>query len=198
MSQADVNARMRVLLDGLCYDFRDFTLEGFAEWLAQQRGRKIAFVPRAMPPKVFGACVKGNGVDASVLKRIEASAIIFGAEAKGSDTDVIFYEIDTPVVHRAHIQLHELSHLICGHPTVEIGSQQIQALLRSVGPMAPADLEFLLLRSIHSDEAEEEAETLTNLIQDRVLRHAKLEELYKAISAVCRSCRDKGSGCATG
>jgi hypothetical protein len=147
--------RVKALLDELDYDFSSFTLEGFADWLAQRRRRQIVFVPKSMPASISGAWVKGH------------------------DKDYIFYEMDTPIVHQAHIQLHEMAHMLCGHPTVEVGPQQTQALLRHTGRIDSQALEHLLQRSVHSGQAEEEAESLTLFVQERVFAHKRAEELYK-------------------
>jgi hypothetical protein len=183
MRRHHVRARMQAVLNNLNYDFSHFTLDGFSEWLANQRNRKIVFVPRSLPPKIFGACIKADGVDVNVLEQLAPSAVIFGKGVREDNVDLIFFEADTPVVHRVHIRLHELSHLVCGHPTVEIGSHRAQALLRSADPIALSHLECLLLRSVRSDEHEREAETLTDLIQERVQRYSRLDELYTAIAA---------------
>ena len=149
--------RVKALLDELDYDFSSFTLEGFADWLAQRRRRQIVFVPKSMPASISGAWVKGH------------------------DKDYIFYEMDTPIVHQAHIQLHEMAHMLCGHPTVEVGPQQTQALLRHTGRIDSQALEHLLQRSVHSGQAEEEAESLTLFVQERVFAHKRAEELYKTV-----------------
>jgi hypothetical protein len=47
--------RVKALLDELDYDFSSFTLEGFADWLAQRRRRQIVFVPKSMPASISGA-----------------------------------------------------------------------------------------------------------------------------------------------
>jgi hypothetical protein len=49
---------MRALLAEIAreYDFGQFTLEGFADWLEQLRGQPILFVPRSLPSTLFG-CV---------------------------------------------------------------------------------------------------------------------------------------------
>jgi len=159
---------MRALLAELDYDFSCFTMEGFTHWLEARRARKILFVPRPMP------------------------ATLYGAWLAGANCDYIFYEVDTPSIHQAHIQLHEMSHMLCGHSTARIGLQEAQILLRQAAGPEPlaqrADTaltryESLLLRSTHSDEAELEAETLTALIQEQVLRHARLRELTTVVSS---------------
>ena len=159
MGQRDVKTRMRSLLDILDYGFEEFTFDGFAEWIVQQRARSIIFIPYTFPSDLFGAWVKG------------------------SDKDFIAFETDTPAIHQTHIKLHEMAHMLCGHPTVEIGKRRTQVLLCSaLGPEPDVDLHASLLRSTHSDENEREAETLTALIQERVQKHARMEELYKTVS----------------
>lgn len=159
MDQPNVKARMQALLAEINYDFSHFTLNDFARWLEQRRERSIIFVPREMPATLFGAWVKGI------------------------DKDYVFFEQNTISIHQAHIQLHEMAHMICQHPTVELESDQVHAILRHVGPADFSDcIESLLLRSVHSDEVEEEAEMLTSLIQERVLSARRLSELHNAIS----------------
>jgi len=100
----------------------------------------------------------------------------------GDDRDYIFYEADTLPIHQVHIQLHEMAHMLCGHPALVINSQQARILLRQAHP-SPSLYESLLLRSIRPDEMELEAETLTALIQEQVLRHSTLEKLTTALSS---------------
>jgi hypothetical protein len=181
MGKDDVEARMQALLDSLQYNFESFTIEGFVEWVARRRGRPIAFVPRALPSKVFGAWVKGEGVSVGALLEIVPTAVVFGADLQGDGVDVVFYEIDTPAVHRGHNQIHEIGHIICDHPTASVGAEQVEPLLRSVGTVDRADLESLLLRSAHSDEHEQEAETIASFIRVEAIRHNRLKELTTAI-----------------
>jgi len=149
---------MRALLAEIDYGFSQFTMEGFTCWLERRRGRKILFVPRPMPPTLFGAWLASD------------------------DCDYIFYEADTLSLHQVHIQLHEIAHILCGHPAIEIGPQQLQILLRRADT-DPTLYTSLLLRSVRSDQAELEAETLTALIQEQVLRHARLRELTTVVSS---------------
>ena len=152
--------RMQALLDEIAsaYDFGQFTLDEFARWVERRRGRRIVFVPRPMPPTLFGAWMAAD------------------------DCDYVFYEENTLPIHQAHIQIHEMAHMLCGHHTAEIDLQEIGVLLRHLGA-DPAAYESLLLRSTHSGEVELEAETLTALIQERILHHDRMRELVTAISS---------------
>ena len=49
-----VKGQMEVFLDSLDYDFEQFTLDEFARWLEQRRGRPIVFVEWELPPDVPG------------------------------------------------------------------------------------------------------------------------------------------------
>lgn len=153
-----IKGRIQGLLDSLDYDFAQFTMEGFKGWMEGQRGRRITFDPWPMPPQVYGAWIT-------------------------SDTrDYVFYEQSSPPIHQAHIQLHEMAHMLCGHPTIDIHSQQASDLLRHlVGD--DASRTEIFLRSVHSDEAELEAEIFASLIQEQALRTAGVQELSKVIAS---------------
>jgi alkanesulfonate monooxygenase SsuD/methylene tetrahydromethanopterin reductase-like flavin-dependent oxidoreductase (luciferase family) len=142
---------MCAILEEVDYDFSQFTMEGFRCWLEQRRGRRIEFVPWTPRSTLSGAWL-----------------------AATNGCDYVFYDEDTPAIYQAHVQLHEMAHMICGHPAVEIGFLN----------QADADtIESLLLRSVHPAETDLEAEMLASLIQERVLRHGRLQELLKAISS---------------
>lgn len=155
MKKQNVKTRMQGILDSLNYEFEHFTVDGFVEWIEQQRERPIVFLPHALPPPIFGVWVKGH------------------------DRDVIVFETNTPAIHQTHIKLHEMAHMLCDHPTVELEEEEIQMLFRGAN-VDPA-LQPLLLRSKYSDENEREAEMLTSLIQKGVLRYNRLQELVKVM-----------------
>ena len=113
--------RVLACLAAIDYDLDDLTIEGFAHWLERVRERPIVFVPRHMPATVFGAW-------------------IFAA-----DTDYVFYETDTPPLHQAHIRLHEMAHMLLGHPTVQVDAQKTHALLRGTSAHLTS-IDSLLLR----------------------------------------------------
>jgi hypothetical protein len=147
-SRETATTRARARLASIDYDFGHFTLDGFARWLGNRRGRQIVFLPRHMPGTLFGAWLAG------------------------SDTDYVFYEANTHPLHQAHIRLHEMAHMLCDHPTLRVDASQTQAFLQQ------SDVDFtsvdsLILRSTLDDEREQEAELLTTLIHNRVLHYAQ-------------------------
>jgi len=152
--QKDEAANERVLacLAAIDYDFDRFTLEGFVRWVEHKRGRPIVFVPCHLPATVFGGWVFAG------------------------DRDYVFYEADTPPLHQAHIRLHEMAHMLLGHPTLRVDVQQTQALRGETGTDLTS-VDALRLRSAHSDELEQEAELLATLIRDRALRRTRSRTL---------------------
>lgn len=142
----DVRKRMKALLYTIGYDFSQFTLDDFRRWLEDRRGRRIELV--ALP-----------------LQRMSGGWI-----ATTGGCDLVFYPANLPEVYQNHVQLHEMSHMILGHPGVTLN------FLRDVGVNA---LESMLLRSAHSDEVELEAEMLASLIQHRAIQHGRFRELLK-------------------
>jgi hypothetical protein len=138
---------MTALLDTLDYDFEQFTLEGFRRWLEDRQGRRIEFVALPLQSASGGLITTTGGCN------------------------LVFYPINLPEVYQTHAQLHEMSHIILGHPGVALD------FLREIGIEA---FESLLLRSPHSDEAELEAEMLASLIKERA--RSRLQELTQAIA----------------
>lgn len=145
------------------YDFQTFTLPDFAAWLAAQRGRPLSFVPFALPAPLFGAWLQGE------------------------DRDFIFYERDTSPLHQAHIQIHELAHILCGHPTIAPGTPAgdafVEMLTRQTAEASPSPAGSVALRFECAPEQEREAETLAALIQQQVLHHAGLDRLMSSPSS---------------
>src|SRR5512145_3018276 len=99
MTMIDARARAEDILTQINFDFHHFTISGFIEWVSQAKQREILTIPwKKMPPGMFGAWLS----DADEPK------------------EYIFFREDTPKIHQIHIQLHELAHLLCGHPTARI------------------------------------------------------------------------------
>ncbi len=146
---------MQALLKSLDYDFDNFTMEGFRSYLEQRRGRKLIFVPWTMPASVTGAWLAADGCD------------------------FVFYDRNALPIHQAHIQLHEMAHMVCDHSGLKTDALGLQAF-RAFGPTQETDR--LLLRSAHSDLDEMDAETLASLIQRQALRNARLHHLTEIVS----------------
>jgi hypothetical protein len=152
----DGNAKGCLLALG--YDFRNFTMSDFIAWVETLKGRQILTIPWKMPLGMFGAWISdGDG-----------------------PSEYIFYRQDVPRIHQVHIQLHELAHFLCGHPTLKITTSTLKDSLTSKGETL--FLNPTLLRSHQKTEYEVEAETLASRIQERVIHYSRLDELTHNIS----------------
>jgi hypothetical protein len=149
----------RKILDELNYDFRAFTIDHFIQWIETVKEHKLLFFPWKMPPGMFGAWMSD------------------GDEPR----EYFFYRNDVPRLLQIHIQLHELSHFLCGHPTKSITRKLIQES-HNCGIALPFD-ELAKLRSPESSIYEHEAESLASLIQDQVIRYSQIEQLTQGISS---------------
>ena len=151
---------MKAVLDNLDFDFSQFTMDSFVDWIERDRGRKINFILWDMPPGMFGVWM--------------------------SDADEpiehVFIDKDTPPLHRGHIQLHELSHIICTHPTTRLDKTKMQELLLKAA-QDPGVLNEVLLRTPAKKELEEEAEVMAALIQHQVIKHERFQQLSVAASS---------------
>jgi hypothetical protein len=79
--------------------------------------------------------------------------------------DWIFVDQQTSPLHRQHIVLHELAHMLCGHTASELPEND---LLRQLFPnLSPAMVKTVLSRSSYQSEYEREAEMLASLILAR-------------------------------
>lgn len=147
----------------LKYDWTRFTLPDFVEWLNTTEKRTFLCVPFEMPPTLFGAWF-----------------------STPFNTEFIFYESQTSDVHQAHIVLHELSHYLLEHPCATLTESDLEAIRNDpTGAAARAILKRYIrcrgtvLEDLDEEEAEREreAETLCSLMQEQVVRHARLSEL---------------------
>jgi len=149
----------RKILSELNYDFRAFTIDHFIQWIETIKGRKIILFPWKMPSGMFGAWMTD------------------GDEPR----EFIFYRNDVSRLHQIHIQLHELSHFLCGHPTKSITKMRIQESRE--GDRELPFVELAKLRSPELSAYELEAESLASLIQNQVIRYSQIEQLTRGISS---------------
>lgn len=148
--------RMNAVLDDLDYDFSEFTMDSFVTWIESRIKREIRFKSWTMPPGMFG---------------------VWMSDAE-EPVEHIFYDDTDPLIQQVHIQLHELSHIVCSHPTARLTRIEMQELLlKSVE--TPTVLSHVLLRAPAKDSSimEEEAEMLASLIQHQVINNKRLKQL---------------------
>jgi len=61
------NPQVQKILTDLKYDFREFTIEHFANWIEKAKGRKILLIPWLMPSGLFGAWMSDGEIPQGVL-----------------------------------------------------------------------------------------------------------------------------------
>ena len=149
----------RKILSELNYDFRAFTIDHFVSWVEDIKHRKIILIPWNMPSGMFGAWMSD------------------GDEPR----EYIFYRDNVAILHKIHIQLHELSHFLCGHPTKLITRNSLHESKAGIREL-PFN-ELVKLRSPELNHYEHEAEYLASLIQEQVIRHAHIDQLTRGISS---------------
>ena len=148
----DVKSEANKILQELEYDFRVFTIEGFVRHVGETREREIITIPWAMPPMLFGAWISDE-----------------------EPREYIFYRNDVSGIHQIHIQLHELSHFLFGHPTLQINRKLMADVAAGQTSFPFADLPRL--RSPNKTTIETEAETLASLIQKQVIQNSQMDRL---------------------
>ena len=81
-----------------------------------------------------------------------------------ASADHIFHEAGTTPLHRTHIAMHEIAHMLLGHD----GKGGERGLGRLLAPdLDPAQVSLILGRSAYSTAEEQEAETAASLILGR-------------------------------
>jgi hypothetical protein len=81
------------------------------------------------------------------------------------EDDWIFVDQQTSPLHRQHLVLHELAHMLCGHATS--GLPENDMLRRLFPDLSPAMVKTMLSRRSYQSEYEREAELLASLIVAR-------------------------------
>lgn len=127
--------RVQRLVDDLPMHQSD-DLETLFSQVAERRGRSVTLVETSMPPGMSGAWIATT------------------------ERDIVVCERDTTQLHREHILLHELGHMLCGHRPHEVGGAQLLTLLSGGMPLLGADtVAHMLARSRPDSPAEAEAES---------------------------------------
>ncbi len=95
--------------------------------------------------------------------------------------EYIFYRNNVSKTHQIHIQLHELSHFLLGHPTLKISRKAIDDVVAGTASLPLG--EKICLRSPQIADLETEAEALASMIQKRVIQNSKIGLLVDDTSA---------------
>ncbi|MCP2323606.1 hypothetical protein HDA40_002113 [Hamadaea flava] len=118
---------------------KPFDMDTFCASLQEQRGRRILLVP--VETESRSPCGLWIGT---------------------TDTDYVFYESGTSRLHRNHIVLHELGHMLCDHQGVgPFGEEFLRAAMPNLDPGA---LQRVLGRSAFTADQEQEAEYFATFV----------------------------------
>ncbi|MFF5856469.1 regulator component [Streptomyces sp. NPDC012751] len=124
---------------------RSLSLEAVRERVEELRGRPL--VIRELPEEAAatGACGLWLGTD---------------------NADYVFYEARTAPLHREHIILHEIGHVLCDHHrSVTDDDDRPTGLLLHTGAPHPHVVKRLMARTSYTTTEEQEAEMIASLIQ---------------------------------
>jgi len=144
MRTKEIHRHCRDLVRDLDVPF-PFDVQQFCAGLAARRGRPIDLCPLPMPSG--GPC----GVWVSTPTR-----------------DYIFYEEATSGLHREHIIMHEIGHLLADHGSETTLTETVSRLL--LPHLDPALVGRVLHRTAYSVDEERTAETVATMILERANR----------------------------
>jgi hypothetical protein len=116
-----------------------FTLDAFCDQLATDRGRPLHLMPiRASQSAACGLWISTD------------------------HADYVVHQVATSPLHREHIVLHELAHMIFDHAAVRGSANELAA--RFFPALDPRTVAAALGRTSYTSEQEQEAEMLAGLI----------------------------------
>lgn len=146
MDRRRLRRECETLVDDLVTDLapgEPFGVDDLCERVGERRGQRIRQVPMQLPVGTpHGLWVSTRGVD------------------------YVIYEARTAPLHRQHIVLHELGHMLWEHEvTPKIGAASFGALLPDLDP---AMVQRILARTRYSDLEERQAELTASLLGERL------------------------------
>ncbi|WP_242911364.1 hypothetical protein [Actinomadura terrae] len=138
MSDRDVRERCRALIDTLEIPV-PFDLDEFRLGLERRRGRSIYMIPiTTVPGAPCGMWVRTAG------------------------SDYVFYEQGTSPLHRRHIIMHEIGHMLFGHQARSDPDADVPETL--LPDLDPELVRSMLGRTVYDSMQELEAETFADLV----------------------------------
>ncbi|MET7997948.1 hypothetical protein ABZU76_44400 [Amycolatopsis sp. NPDC005232] len=143
-----------------------------------RRCRRLAEAPAL--PEPFDAAEFVAGIAAGRGRPIELMPVNApsggpcGLLMSTARADYILYPTNTTALHRRHILLHEVGHLLCGHVGSDAGAEGAAidiAVSRALMPnLSPELVRRVLGRTTYSAVEEQEAELVASLLAQRVAK----------------------------
>lgn len=158
MNDAAATRTAQRVLERLDYDFDHFELDHFIHYVEHIRERKIYPTSCDLPGELTGLWIPGESLP----------------------IDFVIYKADTHPMHQAHIILHELAHMLMEHPPRSLSQLVSPELLQQLNLGSQGHVRSLL----NPDQYEREAEAFVRLIQQRVVRAKRLQELTGSDSSI--------------
>jgi hypothetical protein len=122
-----------------------FDVQELCRRLSAARGREIRLLPGPLPPD--SPC---------------------GLWVSTDRADYVFYEQRTSRLHREHIILHEIGHLLCDHQAAPVLDEEASRLV--LPNLDPAMVQRMLGRTHYSAVEEQQAEMIASLVLQQVSR----------------------------
>jgi hypothetical protein len=160
IARRGLRRRLRETVDGLPIP-HPFDVTELCRTVGRRRGRELLVLPITTP-----------------------GASPCGVWIAGASADYIFYEQDTSLLHRTHIILHELGHIVCGHAGRLVSAEEYARLLLP-------DLDARLVRTVlgrggYSGRQEREAELIAATVWARVHRIGRAIDAPEAHDVLAR------------
>ena len=147
-------AEIQALVDSLGYDFDQFELLHFLHHIESLRNRQI------------------------ILRPYPFAEVLFGLWVRAPSADYIIYSNDCHPIHQIHTILHEVGHMILGHPPRRLDQVLPPELLKALGLLEPAGHSRLAPGlSVKTTPEERECEIFASLIQAKVVEKNRLHQL---------------------
>lgn len=151
LSWREMVRRCDELLDGIAVP-DPFDLDEFATAVGGRRGRTIRVA--SLP----------NEDEAPLTTMGDGARTVCGLLVRFATEDVIVVE-PRNWVHRVHVGLHEIAHLVCEHAS----TAPVKGALRLLPDLDESMVRAVLGRTRYSEEQEREAEALASLLSARLI-----------------------------
>jgi hypothetical protein len=168
----DGEARVQAVVDGLGYDFAQFTVPHFLAHVQALRARDI------------------------ILHGVPFDRGLHGFWIRADTADYVFFNRRTHTIHQAHHILHELGHMVLGHRLRDLAAFLPPGLVAELRTSIAAELQGHCRRwDPHDTPEEQEAEWFVRHLQREILLAGRLAALTHpdtSIDALSRFTRSLG------
>jgi hypothetical protein len=148
---------------------RDMSVEANRRWRRCEEIVDTLTIPVPFEPAVFiDELARQRGTRIELIPVTTQEATPCGMVVSTDRAEYIFYAQNTTRLHQAHILLHEVGHLLCGHEGAAAVDGSVASVLLPNLPVAL--VRRVLGRTVYSEAEEQEAEVLASLILHRAGR----------------------------